>query len=64
MFLVIVDAHSKWPEVLNMSFTTTGGTIAVVRWVFAAYWLPQKLVKTMTHSLCQVSSPTSYKPME
>ena len=44
MFLVIVDAHSKWPEVFEMSSTTTGATIAVLRKVFATYGLPLHLV--------------------
>ena len=44
MFVVIVDAHSKWPEVYEMSSTSTDSTIAILRHVFAAYGLPQQLV--------------------
>ena len=44
MYLVIVDAHSKWPEVYEMSSTTSSMTITVLRQVFAAYGLPDCLV--------------------
>ena len=43
-YLVIVDAHSKWPEVFEMSTTTTSKTIDVLRQVFAAHGLPDHLV--------------------
>ena len=38
------NAHSKWPEVYEMSSTSTDNTIAVLRHIFAAYGLPQQLV--------------------
>ena len=37
MFLVIVNAHSKWPEVVPMNSTTYTQTITVLRQVFLAY---------------------------
>ena len=43
-FLVVVDAHSKWPEVFTMSSTTTTATITVLRKLFAAYGLPLQVV--------------------
>ena len=43
-FLVVVDAHSKWPEVFEMSSTTSSKTIAVLRHLFAAYGLPEQIV--------------------
>jgi len=43
-FLVVVDAHSKWPEVFQLSCTTTSKTIATLRHLFAAYGLPEQLV--------------------
>ena len=43
-FLVIVDAHSKWPEVFDLSSTTTAKTIATQRHLFAAYGLPEQVV--------------------
>ena len=44
MFLLLVDAHSKWPEIVEMSSTTADTTIAILRCVFAAYGLPEQLV--------------------
>ena len=43
-FLVIVDAHSKWPEVFEMSTTTTATTIKKLRFLFASYGLPEQIV--------------------
>ena len=43
-FLVIVDAHSKWPEVFEMSSTSTSKTITVLRQLFAKYGLPEQVV--------------------
>ena len=43
-FLVVVDAHSKWPEVYDMkSNTTSQNTITVLRHLFATYGLPLQL---------------------
>ena len=44
MFLIVVDAHSKWPEVVEMSSTTTTNTIVVLRRLFSAYGLPEQMV--------------------
>ena len=44
MFLVTVDAHSKWPEVSMMSSTTVSKTMDVLRQMFAAYGLPDQIV--------------------
>ena len=44
MFLVVVDAHSKWVEVVIMSSTTSSKTIAELRKLFSAYGLPDQLV--------------------
>ena len=45
MFLVKVDAHSKWPEVIIMhSKTTTSKTVEAPRTVFARSGLPERLV--------------------
>ena len=44
MFLVLVDAHSKWPEVHEMRSTTTESTIKVLRHLFSSYGVPQQLV--------------------
>ncbi|XP_062620772.1 uncharacterized protein K02A2.6-like [Saccostrea cucullata] len=44
MFLVIVDAYSKWPEVIPMKTTTSSQTIDVLRTVFARNGLPSQIV--------------------
>ena len=44
MYLLAVDAHSKWPEVFEMTQTTTAKTITVLRHLFASYGLPEQVV--------------------
>ena len=44
MFLVCVDAHSKWPEVHIMQSTTTTKTLEVLRQIFSSYGLPEQIV--------------------
>lgn len=44
MMLVVVDAHSKWPEVLTLTSTTAARTIAALREMFSRYGLPKQLV--------------------
>ena len=43
-YLVVVDAHSKWPEVVQMPVTTTAKTIEALRNIFATHGLPDHLV--------------------
>ena len=44
MFLVVVDAHSKWPEVIPVSSTTSSSTIGVLRDLFARFGIPEEIV--------------------
>ncbi|XP_039384821.1 uncharacterized protein K02A2.6-like, partial [Mauremys reevesii] len=44
MFLVAVDAHSKWPEVSIMQSTTAESTIQKLRGLFSHFGLPEQLV--------------------
>ena len=44
MFLISVDAHSKWPEVVEMSNTSAQKTIDELRKLFAVYGLPEQIV--------------------
>nr|XP_021334762.1 uncharacterized protein K02A2.6-like [Danio rerio] len=44
MFLVMVDAHSKWPEVAIMNGTSSEKTIEELRSVFNRFGIPQQLV--------------------
>ncbi|XP_029141795.1 uncharacterized protein K02A2.6-like [Protobothrops mucrosquamatus] len=43
-FLLLVDSHSKWLEVIPVSSTTTARTIQVLRGIFASHGLPDVLV--------------------
>ena len=44
MFLVAMDAYSKWPEVRIMSTTTVSRTLDVLREWFAVHGIPEHLV--------------------
>uniref|UniRef100_A0A7I4YY53 RNA-directed DNA polymerase n=1 Tax=Haemonchus contortus TaxID=6289 RepID=A0A7I4YY53_HAECO len=44
MYFVIVDAYSKWPEIVEMSSVTTSCTIRELRRLFAQFGNPQTLV--------------------
>ena len=44
MFFVIVDAHSKWAEVIEIKSTTAAAIITELRWLFATYGLPEQVV--------------------
>ena len=44
MFLLAVDAHSKWPEVIEMTSTTAQRTVEEVRQLFASHGLPEQIV--------------------
>ena len=44
MFLVVVDSHSKWPEVIPMTTTSAARTIEELRKLFATHGLPEQLV--------------------
>ena len=50
---IIVDAHSKWPDVFEMTSTTTSKTIDVLQNVFAIHGLPDHFV---SHSGLQFTS--------
>ena len=40
----MVDAHSKWPEIIVMPSTTASATIQQLRHLFASFGLPEQLV--------------------
>ncbi|XP_021353194.1 uncharacterized protein K02A2.6-like [Mizuhopecten yessoensis] len=44
MFLIVVDAHSKWPEVVPMRTTTAEKTVDVLRNIFARNGVPRQVV--------------------
>ena len=44
VFLVVVDAHSEWPEVSMMTFSTSQQTIGALCSLFSHYGYPEQLV--------------------
>ena len=44
MFLVLVDAHSKWMDVIPVHAATSSATIEKLRVVFATHGLPERIV--------------------
>ncbi len=45
MFLIAVDAHSKWPEVVPMKSTTSEKTVSLLRTIFSRNGLPEQICK-------------------
>ena len=43
-YLVLVDSHPKWPEVITMSPTSASATISVFDNIFATHGLPETIV--------------------
>ncbi|KAL2088270.1 hypothetical protein ACEWY4_015169 [Coilia grayii] len=44
MFLVVMDAYARWPDIIPMHTTTSAKTIEALRILFAAYGLPKEVV--------------------
>jgi hypothetical protein len=44
MFFVLVDAHSKWPEIVEMKTTTSTKTIEVLRSIFSRNGIPAQIM--------------------
>ena len=44
MYFLVIDAHSKWGEVFQMTQTTTTKTVELLRQLFASYGLPEQVV--------------------
>ena len=55
-FMVVVDAHSKWPEVIEMKTTTASSTIQELRTLFASYGLPEQLDPNLSQGILPASS--------
>lgn len=52
MYFIVVDAHSKWPEVSIMDSTTTSKTIQVLRGLFSHYGVPNVIVSDNGPQFC------------
>ena len=44
MYLLVTDAHSKWPEIVEIKSTTASRTVEELRKLFSSYGLPEQLV--------------------
>ena len=44
MHLLVIDAHSKWPKIIEMKSITATKTINEVRKLCASYGLPEQIV--------------------
>ena len=44
MFVIVVDAHSRWLEVIPVRSTTSSSTIEVLRDLFARFGIPEQIV--------------------
>ena len=44
MWLIIIDAHSKWLEIFQMSSTTSTATVQCLQDVFARFGLPERVI--------------------
>ena len=44
MFLILVCAHSKWPEVVQMKTITSTKTIEALRMIFCRTGIPKQMV--------------------
>ncbi|KAL3123271.1 hypothetical protein niasHT_006814 [Heterodera trifolii] len=61
MYLIIVDAHSKWPEVFEMRSTGSAATIEQLRSLCARFGLPETWLPIMAPSLAPTNSRNSSK---
>lgn len=43
-FLLLIDAYSRWPEVIKMKHTDSESTIEVLREIFARFGIPKVLI--------------------
>ena len=51
-FLIVVDAHSHWPEIFSMQSTTSEATITVMRDLFSKYGIPTQVVSDNGPQFC------------
>ncbi|XP_041378038.1 uncharacterized protein K02A2.6-like [Gigantopelta aegis] len=58
MYLVVVDSHSKWPEVFIMKTTTAEKTIEILRGLFCRYGLSLQIVSDNGPQFVSASSST------
>ena len=60
MFLVVVDAHSKWPEVIPMKNAISTTTITALCSIFSRFGLPDQIVSENEANLLRMNSKISF----
>ena len=63
-YLVVIDSHSKWIDVVPTKSMTASKTIEILRNLFASYGLPEQLFATKVQVLQVRSFDNLPKPME
>ena len=53
-FLIVVDAHSRWPERVPVQNATSHTTINVLRDMFSKYGIPLQIVSDNGPQFCSV----------
>ena len=56
VWLILIDAYSKWPEVHAMTETTSEATIQQLRKIFAVHGLPEQLITDNGPQLVSIQS--------
>ncbi|XP_050709686.1 uncharacterized protein K02A2.6-like [Eriocheir sinensis] len=51
-YLIVVDAYSKWPEIIPMQSTTSSNTIRTLMQIFAVHGLPERIVSDNGPQFC------------
>jgi hypothetical protein len=64
MVMAMVDAHTKWPEVVQMEKTTAKETANKLRTITARYEFPEQVVTDNDPSLLRNPSRPSWRGMK
>jgi len=51
-YLIVVDAHSKWPEIIPLQSTTSTSTIRALMQIFSVHGLPERIVSDNGPQFC------------
>lgn len=64
-YLIVVDAYSKWPEIISVQSPTSGATIQALMPIFATHGLPESIVSLQitVHSFALLNLHSSWQPM-
>lgn len=60
-FLIVVDAFSKWPEIILMKSTTSQATIHAIMQIFSTHGLPERIVTDNGPQFCSAEFAQFFK---